>query len=74
MKETKKCPKCKSEDIMRVNGSSRGYGAGNNIMIGMTVFSAINVNRYICCNCGFCEEWINKEDIPKLKNCKNPKG
>ena len=74
MKNTNKCPKCNSTDIKRVNGSARGYGAGNNIMIGMTVFSAVNVNRYICCNCGFCEEWIDKEDIQKIKECKNPKG
>lgn len=74
MKNTNKCPKCGSDDIIRVNGSSRGYGAGNNIMIGMTVFSAVKVNRYICCNCGFCEEWIDKEDIPKIKKSSNPKG
>lgn len=32
------------------------------------------VNRYICCNCGYCEEWIDKEDISKIKNSDNPKG
>lgn len=74
MKNTNKCPKCGSDDIIRVNGSSRGYGAGNNIMIGMTIFSAVKVNRYICCNCGFCEEWIDKEDISKIKKSNNPKG
>lgn len=74
MKNTKQCPKCNSIDIIRVNGSSRGYGAGNNIMVGMTILSAVNVNRYICCNCGYSEEWIDKEDIPKIKNSKNPKG
>lgn len=74
MRNTNKCPKCGSDDIIRVNGSSRGYGAGNNIMIGMTIFSAVKVNRYICCNCGFCEEWIDKDDISKIKKSNNPKG
>jgi len=74
MKNNKQCPKCNSTDIIRVNGSSRGYGAGNNIMIGTTIFSAVKVNRYICCNCGFCEEWIDTEDISKIKKCKNPRG
>lgn len=74
MKNNKQCPKCNSSDIKRVKGSSRGYGAGNNIITGATIFSAVNVNRYICCNCGFCEEWIDKEDIPKIKNSSNPKG
>lgn len=40
----------------------------------MGIFSAVNVNRYICANCGFCEEWIDKEDISKIKKSNNPKG
>lgn len=72
MKKNSKCPKCDSKDIIRVNGSNRGYGAGNNIMTGL--FSTINVNRYICTNCGYCEEWIDKEDISKIEKSKNPKG
>ncbi len=74
MKNNKKCPKCNSNDIIKVNGSTRGYGSGNNIMVGMTIFSAVKVNRYICCNCGYTEEWIDKEDIPKIKNSSNPRG
>lgn len=74
MKNSKICPKCNSSDIRRVNGSTRGYGAGNNILIGMTIFSSINVARYVCLNCGYTEEWIDKEDIERLKNCKRPRG
>lgn len=74
MKNTNKCPKCHSTDIKRVNGSIRGYGAGNNIMLGLTIFSAIKVNRYVCLNCGFCEEWIDENNLEELRNCSNPKG
>ena len=74
MKNNNKCPKCNSDDIIKVNGSSRGYSAGNNIITGATIFSAVKANRYICCNCGYCEEWIDKEDISKIKNSRNPKG
>lgn len=70
MKNTKCCPKCQSTDIVIVDGYTGGYGSGNNIMLGATVFSAINVDRYICCNCGFAEEWINKEDIEKVRKSK----
>lgn len=35
--------------------------------MGMTIFSAVLVHRYLCCNCGFSEEWIDKEDIQELK-------
>lgn len=70
MKSTRICPKCNSSDIVRVDGYAGAYGAGNNIMVGATIFSAVNVNRYICCNCGFTEEWIDKKDIEKLKKSK----
>ena len=74
MKIRNTCPKCNSSDIKRVEGSIRGYGAGNNILTGLTIFNAVKVNRYICMNCGFTEEWIDKEDLEKIKNCKNPRG
>ena len=34
MKNNKICPKCKSNDIIRVNGGTGAYGAGNNIPTG----------------------------------------
>lgn len=70
MKETGKCPKCGGNDIVRFDGYVGGYGAGNNIMLGCTVFSAVNVNRYVCCKCGFTEEWIDLEDIEAVKKSK----
>ena len=73
MKIKKICPKCNSTDIVRIDGYSGPYGTGNNIMIKATIFSAVNVNRYICCTCGFTEEWIDKEDIEKVKNSRKAK-
>ena len=67
MKNTKICPKCNSSDIVRIDGYSGPYGTGNNIMTKNTIFSAVNVNRYICCECGYTEEWIDREDIEKVK-------
>ena len=66
MKHSRQCPKCRSADIRRIDGDARAYGAGNNIMVGATIFSAVLVNRYVCCSCGYTEEWIDREDIPKL--------
>ena len=31
------------------------------------IFSAVLVHRYVCCACGYSEEWIDKEDIRRLK-------
>ena len=61
------CTKCNSSDILRIEGKAGPYGSGNNIMTGMTVFSAVLVHRYVCCKCGYSEKWIDKEDIQKLK-------
>lgn len=67
MKYTKTCPKCYSTDLVRIEGNAGAYGSGNNIMIGATIFSAIKVHRYLCCDCGYSEEWIDKEDLNEVK-------
>ncbi len=67
MKNKRICPKCNSSDILLVPGKAGAYGSGNNIQTGMTIFSAVLVHRYVCCSCGYSEEWIDKEDIQKLK-------
>jgi hypothetical protein len=65
MRNSKKCPKCQSGDILRIPGAFRAYGAGNNIVVGM--FSAVKVTRYLCEGCGFSEEWIDSaDDISKI--------
>lgn len=68
MKKTRKCPKCGGVEILRIQGKAGPYGSGNNIMTGGTIFSAVGVHRYLCCGCGYSEEWIDMEDIPKLKD------
>lgn len=68
MKNTGTCPKCHSGDILRIEGNAGAYGSGNNILIGASIFGAVKVTRYLCGQCGFSEEWIDrKEDIEKLR-------
>ena len=64
MKNGNACPKCAGSKIIRINGFSGMYGSGNNIPVG---FGSIGVQRYLCCTCGYSEEWIDEEDIPKLE-------
>lgn len=66
MKNTGICPKCNFKNILRTPGKAGAYGSGNNITTGMTIFSSVKVTRYMCCDCGYLEEWI-KDDIEKLK-------
>jgi len=67
MRKTRICPKCNGADIIRIEGKAGPYGVGNNIQPGLTIFSAVLVHRYLCCSCGYSEEWIDQEDIEKLK-------
>ena len=73
MKNSKTCPKCKSADVVRIDGYAGPYGTGNNVMVGKSIFSAVNVNRYVCCDCGYTEEWIDTEDLEKISASKKAK-
>lgn len=74
MKNTKKCPKCSGINIVRIDGYTGAYGSGNNVMVGTSIFSAVKVNRYICCSCGFTEEWIDTEELEKVEKSKKAKS
>lgn len=68
MRNATTCVKCRSADVLRIPGDVRALGAGNNIPVGATVFSAVKVTRYLCAACGFSEEWVDSpDDLAKLK-------
>ena len=71
MKNSRQCPKCGNMDVFIVNGYTSGHGSGNNIEVGMSVFSAVPVDRYVCSQCGYSEEWIRVEDISKLRKSRH---
>ena len=75
MKNTKICSKCGGSDIVVVSNDGHPDATyGNNIQTGMTVLSGnIYIKRYICCGCGFSEEWIDQSDIATLKKSKKIK-
>lgn len=64
MKNTKKCPKCNGNDILAIRGDMGPLGTGNTIPAG---WFGVLVHRYVCCNCGYTEEWVDRKDIKKLK-------
>ena len=68
LKNTKSCPKCCATDIVIVKGTKTNQARGNVIFTGATIFSAAVLSRYVCCNCGFAEEWIDdSQDLQKIK-------
>ncbi len=70
MKYTKKCPKCGSTDILYAKGYTGSCGSGSNIMCGATIFSAVDVDRYICGNCGYVEHFVRKSGIEAIRKSK----
>lgn len=70
MKNTRKCPKCGGTDIRMIEGFVGSYGVGNSIMVGLTTFSAVRKNTYICCDCCYTEEWLNKDDLERVRSSK----
>ena len=60
MKHTGICPKCGGTEILRIDGHSV---IGGVIPAGWT---GAKVDRYLCCSCGYSEEWIDQNDIAKL--------
>lgn len=67
MKMRRICPKCNGRDIMIVDGNIGPYGTGNNIKLGLLITSAVLVNRYICMDCGYSEEWIDTNDLEAIR-------
>ena len=66
MKLNKICPKCGSADIVKLI-SDKTASSGANIQLGFTSLSVVRVSKYVCCNCGFKEEWAEDEDLHKLR-------
>jgi len=63
MKNSKTCPKCGSSEILRVKDTSGDYT--NALVLGF--MSMIYVPRYVCCDCGYVEEWVDRADLYILK-------
>jgi len=60
MKYSRRCPKCGSTDLVYIPGGSKVYSA---IFTGD--LGAVPIQKYLCCNCGFIEFWLDKEEYIK---------
>lgn len=68
MKNTSQCPKCQGRKIIRIPSPSFGKRSRNNIGLGFMKFGDAKVTRYLCCHCGFSEEWVDDaNDIAKIE-------
>lgn len=69
MKNTGKCPKCGSGNVARIPDHPNRHASGNNIYTTtMTLTGKIPVIRYVCCDCGYVENWVETEtELDKIK-------
>ena len=66
MRDSRKCPKCGHNEILRIEGFVGPRGIGNNVTAGATVFDSVKLPRYICCRCGYVEEWVDRAHVAKI--------
>ena len=57
------CPKCKSNNVSEIKSDLLGT------RISTGALSVACVSYYVCCQCGYVEEWItDKKDLEKLSD------
>jgi hypothetical protein len=65
MKNGNACPKCQSPDVL---GIPARWGEQTSLHTGLTVFSEVDVSRWVCSSCGYIEHWVeSKVGLEKLK-------
>jgi hypothetical protein len=69
MKNTKRCPKCQSGDIVLVPGKREPGGAGNLISVSRwNPYAAVKPVLHVCGVCGYMENWlVSPDDIARVK-------
>jgi predicted nucleic-acid-binding Zn-ribbon protein len=69
MKNSKRCPKCLSGDIILVPGKRDAGGAGNLISVSRwNPFATVKPVLHVCGACGYTENWlVSLEDIARVK-------
>jgi ribosomal protein S27AE len=70
MKNTKRCPKCQSSDIVLVPGKREEGGSGNLVRVSRwNIFAAVKPTLHVCGSCGYMENWLmSAEDIGRVKS------
>ena len=66
MTNSRRCSKCGGSDIVRIPDRRGRCASGNNIYTSnFENFGKIPVIRYVCCSCGYVENWV--EDPASLQ-------
>lgn len=63
MKQTKTCPKCGCTEVLRVVDTVGDRSI--NLILGW--FNTVLVTRYVCCDCGYVESWVDKPYLSDIR-------
>lgn len=67
MKLSNKCPKCEGTEIVKIPGYTNSGEAHHIIpIVGGLLPRSAYVARFMCCSCGFVEEWVDTEEEIKM--------
>jgi predicted nucleic-acid-binding Zn-ribbon protein len=65
MKYNNICPKCKNNEIAKLESGGMKGNSTNNYIVG---FNIIYFTKYVCVCCGYAEDYVNKsEDLELLR-------
>lgn len=69
MKNSHICPKCNSQNVIRIPDYPNRYASGNNIYTStLPLLKKIPVIRYVCYDCGYVENWVeNRHELSEIK-------
>ena len=69
MKDSKRCPKCDSRDIVRLPMHSNVINSGKGMFGTLSSENMIIPSGYLCCQCGLVESYVEfSEDRQKVKD------
>ncbi len=61
MKNSGVCPKCGSHTVACVPDDAHRYLANSICMTKVVTVERIPVTRYVCCDCGYVENWVESQ-------------
>lgn len=61
MKNSKCCSKCNSKNIARVPDDAHRYLSNSIFITTYSWVKRIPVARYVCCDCGYVENWVETQ-------------
>lgn len=70
MKNNKQCPKCQSCDVVLTKSAETSpsqIAVADPAHPFLTAGHRVYLQRYVCCNCGYVEEWVPAEELEKLR-------